>query len=61
MWDGDSYDGLGTTSPGWCGVAIAGVEIRLEHVAGRDRDGEGEVLEGVQAFLGYLRDAEKSP
>ena len=47
--------------PGWCGVASPGVEIRLEHVAGRDRDGEGEVcFRGRSVMLGYLRDAEKS-
>ena len=47
--------------PGWCGVATPGVEIKLEHVAGRDRKGEGEVcFRGRSVMLGYLCDAEKT-
>jgi long-chain-fatty-acid--CoA ligase ACSBG len=48
-------------APGWCGPAVPGVEIKLEHVPGRDRPGEGEVcFRGRSVMLGYLRDAAKT-
>jgi len=48
-------------APGFCGVAVPGVEIKLEHVPGRDRPGEGEVLfRGRSVMLGYLRDDAKT-
>jgi len=41
--------------PGCCGVAIPGVEVKLDHVEGRDAPGEGEVLfRGRSVMLGYL-------
>jgi len=47
--------------PGWCGPAVPGVEIKLEHVPGRDKPGEGEVcFRGRSVMLGYLRDGAKT-
>lgn len=47
--------------PGTTGPACPGVEIKLEHVAGRDKDGEGELLiRGRSVMLGYLRNDEKT-
>ncbi|KAH8059637.1 decanoate-CoA ligase [Aureococcus anophagefferens] len=36
-------------APGYCGPAVPGVEIKLDHVAGRDKPGEGETREAVDA------------
>jgi len=47
--------------PGTCGVACPGVDIKLEHVDGRDKEGEGEVcFRGRSVMLGYLDNAEKT-
>ncbi|KAH8046227.1 decanoate-CoA ligase [Aureococcus anophagefferens] len=48
-------------APGYCGPAVPGVEIKLDHVAGRDKPGEGEVcFRGRSVMLGYLRDDGKT-
>ena len=46
---------------GFCGPSMAGCELRLEHVAGRDGEGEGEVLyRGRHVMMGYLDDPVKT-
>lgn len=47
--------------PGTCGPVCPGVEVRLDHVPGRDKPEEGEVcFRGRSVMLGYLRNEEKS-
>jgi len=47
--------------PGTCGVAAPGVDIKLEHVPGRDKDGEGEVcFRGRSTMMGYLKNPDKT-
>eukprot|EP00854_Cymbomonas_tetramitiformis_P009440 gene9440-11181_t len=46
---------------GTCGVLMPGVETKIEHVDGRDLDGEGEIcMRGRHVMLGYMKDAEKT-
>lgn len=47
--------------PGSVGRALEGVEIKLEHVPGRDKLDEGEIcLRGRGIMAGYMSDAEKT-
>ncbi|KAJ8612261.1 hypothetical protein CTAYLR_002912 [Chrysophaeum taylorii] len=47
--------------PGTCGVACPGIEIKLDHLQGRDKPGEGEIcFRGRGVMLGYLRNDEKT-
>jgi len=46
---------------GSCGVPIPGVEIKLDHVKGRDKDGEGEIcFRGRHVMMGYLNNLAKT-
>jgi long-subunit acyl-CoA synthetase (AMP-forming) len=46
---------------GFCGRALPGFEMRLDHVEGRDGEGEGEVwFRGRHVMMGYLDDPEKT-
>ncbi|KAJ1461303.1 hypothetical protein M885DRAFT_553996 [Pelagophyceae sp. CCMP2097] len=48
-------------APGTCGPALPGVEIKIEHLKGRDKEGEGEVcFRGRSVMMGYLYDEAKS-
>jgi long-chain-fatty-acid--CoA ligase ACSBG len=48
-------------TPGTVGWPLDGVELRLDHVAGRDREGEGEVcFKGRHIMLGYMYDENKT-
>lgn len=47
--------------PGTCGTPVDGTELRIDHVPGRDKEGEGEVcVRGRHVMLGYMYDAEKT-
>ena len=47
--------------PGSCGVACPGVDIKLEHLKGRDKPGEGEVcFRGRSVMMGYLDNPDKT-
>jgi long-chain-fatty-acid--CoA ligase ACSBG len=46
---------------GSCGPVLPGCEIRIDHVEGRDKAGEGEILfAGRHIMLGYMKDDAKS-
>eukprot|EP00455_Lapot_gusevi_P047118 TRINITY_DN6321_c0_g1_i4.p1 TRINITY_DN6321_c0_g1~~TRINITY_DN6321_c0_g1_i4.p1 ORF type:complete len:709 (+),score=240.31 TRINITY_DN6321_c0_g1_i4:98-2224(+) len=46
---------------GSCGPALPGVEIKIEHVEGRDKPGEGEIcMRGRTVMMGYMKDPEKT-
>lgn len=46
---------------GSCGVPIAGTEVKIDHVQGRDKEGEGEVcFRGRHIMMGYMKDPEKT-
>jgi long-chain-fatty-acid--CoA ligase ACSBG len=46
---------------GSCGPVLPGCEIRIDHVEGRDKAGEGEILfAGRHIMLGYMKDEAKT-
>lgn len=46
---------------GSCGIPIPGVELKLDNVAGRDKEGEGEIcFRGRHIMMGYLNNLEKT-
>jgi long-chain-fatty-acid--CoA ligase ACSBG len=46
---------------GACGVSLPGTEIKIDHVAGRDREGEGEIcFRGRHIMLGYMHNEAKT-
>ena len=46
---------------GTCGRPIPGVEIKIDHVAGRDKEGEGEIcFRGRHVMMGYLNNMAKT-
>ena len=46
---------------GSCGAAYLGLELKIDHVFGRDADGEGEICyRGRSIMLGYLHNIEKT-
>jgi len=46
---------------GSVGIPYSGVEVKLDHVDGRDPAGEGEIcLRGRNVMMGYLKDPEKT-
>ncbi|KAK3251540.1 hypothetical protein CYMTET_39129 [Cymbomonas tetramitiformis] len=46
---------------GTCGIVLPGVETKIDHVAGRDPEGEGEIcMRGRHVMLGYMKDPEKT-
>ena len=46
---------------GACGYRMKGVEVKIEHVEGRDKPGEGEIcMRGRTIMLGYLHNEEKT-
>jgi len=46
---------------GACGTPIPGVELKLDNVKGRDKDGEGEIcFRGRHIMMGYLHNLEKT-
>lgn len=53
--------GNGAYKIGGCGVLLAGTELKIEHVQGRDKSGEGELcFRGRHIMAGYLYDREKT-
>lgn len=52
---------IGVNSYGTNGPAIPGCELKIDHVEGRDAEGEGEVLiRGRNVMRGYLNDEEST-
>jgi len=46
---------------GSCGPAVEGCEIKLDHVAGRDKEGNGEIcFRGRNIMMGYLTNEQKT-
>lgn len=46
---------------GSCGIAIKGAELKIDHVAGRDKPGEGEIcFRGRHIMMGYMNNKIKS-
>lgn len=46
---------------GYCGPPLPGTELRIDHVEGRDKPGEGEIqVRGRHIMPGYLYDADKT-
>jgi len=46
---------------GSAGAPLEGVEVKIDHVAGRDKEGEGEICyRGRNVMIGYLRDPVKT-
>ena len=46
---------------GTCGLPIPGAEIKLDHVQGRDKEGEGEIcFRGRHVMMGYLNNVAKT-
>merc|ERR550537_2165833 len=52
---------FGTRSPQCVGHPLIGTELKLEHVPGRDKKGEGEVcFRGRHVMMGYMKAPEKT-
>lgn len=46
---------------GTCGLTIPGTEVKLDHVKGRDKEGEGEIcFRGRHIMMGYLNNMAKT-
>ncbi|KAH9255776.1 hypothetical protein BASA81_006170 [Batrachochytrium salamandrivorans] len=53
--------GNGAYKLGGCGVPMAGTELKIHHVSGRDKPGEGEMcFRGRHVMAGYLYDEAKT-